>query len=144
PVAGVDYKVIEAGQPFQPVVGKIEVAEVFGYTCPPCASFEPVVESWLARRPAGVSLALVPGAFDADSTPYARALLTANDLGARPTTSAATFRAIHVARRLPVNTNVGASDRAPSLAKRVVDAKRFPDTVSSFGIDAIVNRARQC
>lgn len=143
PVAGVDYKVIEGGQPFQPVAGKIEVAEVFGYTCPHCASFDPVLESWRARQPADVSVALVPGAFGGYWTPYARAFFTAEALGVLPKTHAATFRAIHVERSLPVNANVGASDLAPFYAKHGVDAKRFTDTFNSFGIDAKVNRARQ-
>src|SRR5690606_40335280 len=63
PVAGVDYQVIENGQPFQPVAGKIEVAEVFGYTCPHCANFDPILEAWAKRQPADVNLVLVPGAF---------------------------------------------------------------------------------
>src|SRR5690606_33304564 len=59
PVAGVDYKVIEGGQPFQPVAGKIEAAEGLGYTCPHCASLDPILESWRARQPADVTLAPV-------------------------------------------------------------------------------------
>jgi len=35
---GVDYVRIEAG-PLDPRAGRIEVAEVFAYTCPHCASF---------------------------------------------------------------------------------------------------------
>ena len=38
PVAGTDYAVIAGGQPFDPLNGKIEVVEIFGYTCPHCAS----------------------------------------------------------------------------------------------------------
>src|SRR5690606_21395574 len=32
--AGVDYAEIQGGQPYEPLAGKIEVVEVFGYVCP--------------------------------------------------------------------------------------------------------------
>ncbi|TWH16866.1 thiol:disulfide interchange protein DsbA/DsbL [Pseudoxanthomonas taiwanensis] len=143
PVAGVDYQVIENGQPFQPVAGKIEVAEVFGYTCPHCANFDPILEAWAKRQPADVNLVLVPGAFGGYWTPYARAFYTAEALGVLPKTHAATFRAIHLERSLPVNANVGAAELAPFYAQYGVDAKRFADTFNSFGVEAKLNRARQ-
>ncbi|HEY0503749.1 MAG TPA: thiol:disulfide interchange protein DsbA/DsbL, partial [Lysobacter sp.] len=34
PVAGTDFVEIAGGQPYEPTNGKIEVVEVFGYTCP--------------------------------------------------------------------------------------------------------------
>ncbi|WP_447729073.1 thiol:disulfide interchange protein DsbA/DsbL [Pseudoxanthomonas suwonensis] len=143
PVAGVDYTVIENGQAFQPMAGKIEVAEVFGYTCPHCAAFDPILEAWIKRQPGDVNVILVPGAFGGYWTPYARAYYSAEALGVLPQTHAAMFRAIHVERSLPVNANVGAKELAPFYAKYGVDPKRFADTFGSFGVDAKVNRARQ-
>ncbi len=143
PVAGVDYKVIDNGQPFQPVAGKIEVAEVFGYTCPHCAQFDPVFEAWARRQPADVNVVLVPGAFGGFWTPYARAYYAAEALGVLPQTHQAMFAAIHLERSMVVNANVGAAELAPFYAKHGVDAKRFTDTFNSFGVDAKVNRARQ-
>lgn len=143
PVAGVDYVEIANGQPFQPAAGKIEVAEVFGYTCPHCAQFEPVLKSWKARQPADVQLVPVPAAFGGYWTPYARAFFTAEALGVLPQTHDAMFAAIHLERALPVNANVGAAELAPFYAKHGVDAKRFTDTFNSFGVEAKINRARQ-
>ncbi len=143
PVAGVDYTVIENGQPFQPVAGKIEVAEVFGYTCPHCASFDPVFEGWARRQPADVNVVLVPGAFGGFWTPYARAFYAAESLGVLAQTHQPMFAAIHLERSMAVNANVGAADLAPFYAKHGVDAKRFTDAFNSFGVDAKVNRARQ-
>lgn len=40
PVVGQDYVEISDGQPFAPLAGKIEVVEIFGYTCVHCAHFE--------------------------------------------------------------------------------------------------------
>lgn len=143
PVAGVDYQVIENGQPFQPVAGRIEVAEVFGYTCPHCAQFDPVLNTWKQRQPADVNVVLVPGAFGGFWTPYARAFYTAEALGVLPQTHEAMFAAIHQERSMVVNANVGAAELAPFYARHGVDTKRFTDAFNSFGVDAKVNRARQ-
>jgi len=143
PVAGVDYIEISGGQPFQPATGRIEVAEVFGYTCPHCAHFEPVYQAWKQRQPADVNAIHVPAAFGGYWTPYARAYFTAEALGVLPQTHDAVFNAIHVQRTLPVSANVGAKDLAPFYAQHGVDAKRFTDTFDSFGIDAKINRAKQ-
>ena len=143
PVAGVDYVEIPNGQAFQPAAGKIEVAEVFGYTCPHCAQFEPVVQAWKQRQPADVALTQVPAAFGGYWTPYARAFYAAEALGVLPQSHDAMFNAIHVQRSLPVNANVGAEQLAPFYAQYGVDAKRFADTFNSFGVDAKINRAKQ-
>lgn len=143
PVAGVDYIEIQGGQPLQPVAGKIEVAEVFGYTCPHCAQFEPLFQAWKRRQPADVNVISVPAPFGGYWTPYARAYYAAETLGVLERTHDATFAAIHLERKLPVGPNVKAEDLAPFYAKFGVDAKRFTDTYNSFGVDAKVNRARQ-
>src|SRR5690606_21220931 len=48
-VAGTDYIEIPGGQPFAPLEGKIEVVEVFAYSCGACAAFDPLVASWERR-----------------------------------------------------------------------------------------------
>ncbi|KHM90302.1 dihydroneopterin aldolase, partial [Xanthomonas vesicatoria] len=50
PVEGEDYTLIDGGQPYAPLAGKVEVVEVFGYTCPHCAHFEPTLEAWAAKQ----------------------------------------------------------------------------------------------
>ena len=143
PIAGVDYLPIANGQPLQPGSGRIEVAEVFGYTCPHCASFEPELQAWKKRQPADVSVVQVPAPFGGYWDPYARAYYTAEALGVLEQSHAAMFNAIHVQRAMPVAANTGASDLAPFYAQYGVDAKRFADTFNSFGVDAKINRARQ-
>ncbi len=143
PVAGVDYIEIANGQPFQPTAGKIEVAEVFGYTCGHCAQFEPVLKAWKARQPADVQVTLVPAAFGGFWLPYARAFYTAEALGVLERSHDDVFAAIHLQRKLPVGNEVGAAEIAPFYAQYGVDAKTFTDTFNSFGIDAKLNRARQ-
>lgn len=143
PVAGVDYVEIANGQAFQPTAGKIEVAEVFGYTCPHCAHFEPEFQAWKQRQGADVSAIQVPAAFGGYWLPYARAFYAAEALGVLPQSHEAMFNAIHVQRSLPVNNNVTAEQIAPFYAQYGVDAKRFADTFNSFGVDAKINRAKQ-
>ena len=143
PVKGVDYVEIPNGRAFQPTAGKVEVAEVFGYTCPHCAQFDPVLSAWKKRQPADVQVVLVPAAFGGYWDPYARAYFTAEALGVLDKSHSATFAAIHLQRKLPVNAKVGAEQLGPFYAQYGVDAKRFADTFNSFGIDAKLNRARQ-
>ncbi|MBO9716991.1 MAG: thiol:disulfide interchange protein DsbA/DsbL [Pseudoxanthomonas sp.] len=143
PVAGVDYVEIANGQAFQPTAGKIEVAEVFGYTCPHCAHFEPEFQAWKQRQAADVSAIQVPAAFGGYWLPYARAFYTAEALGVLAQSHDAMFNAIHVQRTLPVNPDVTAEQIAPFYAQYGVDAKRFADTFNSFGVDAKLNRAKQ-
>ncbi len=53
---GVDYLEIPGGAPFSTQDGKVEVVEVFGYTCPHCASFEPHLVAWERTLPDDVAL----------------------------------------------------------------------------------------
>ena len=81
---GVQYRFIEDGQPFQAQPpGRVEVAEVFAYTCPHCAHFSPMLDKWAKQLPAHARLVLVPGVFGRDD-PWARlffAAQTAKSLG---------------------------------------------------------------
>ena len=49
PQAGRDYVEIPGGQAWAARPGRIEVAELFGYTCPHCAHFEPLLAQWKQR-----------------------------------------------------------------------------------------------
>ena len=98
---GVDYVEIRDGMPYEPAAGKVEVAEVFGYTCPHCAHFEPQLEAWRARQPADVNFVPVPAPFGGWWMPYAKAYFVAKDLGIAEKTHAAVFDAIHVQHTLP-------------------------------------------
>src|SRR5690606_15152654 len=72
-VQGEHYDLIQGGQPFEPLDGKIEVVEVFNYVCPACAMFQPLVNSWKARLPDDVRFTYVPAPFGGNWDPYVRA-----------------------------------------------------------------------
>lgn len=142
PVLGTDYVEIAGGQPFQPGTGKIEVAEAFGYTCPHCAAFEPVVSAWKAKLPADVILVPVAAPFGGYWIPYAKAYYTAEGMGLVGKTHEAMFRAIHLERTLPVQ---GVTDEqiGAFYAKYGADAKTFASTMSSFAVAGKLKRAEQ-
>ena len=102
---GVDYKLIEGGKPYRAVPGKIEVAEVFGYWCPHCAHFAPMLEKWKATMPANARLVLVPAMFDPND-PFARLFFIAEGANAVAITHDRIFRAIHETGELPRNATI--------------------------------------
>ena len=97
---GVEYKYIEGGKPYRAVPGKIEVAEIFGYWCPHCAHFAPMLENWKSTMPANARLVLVPAMFDPNDA-YARLFFIAEKAKAVDATHARLFRAIHETEDLP-------------------------------------------
>ena len=142
PVAGTDYLVISNGQPYAPLDGKVEVAEIFGYTCPGCAQFEPEFSAWKRKQPADVRVTPVAAPFGGHWDPYARAYFAAETLGVLERTHADMFKAVHIARNLPVQ-GVTPEQFASFYAQHGVDAKAFTAMMQSFGVESKLNRAKQ-
>ena len=141
PVAGTDYVEIPNGQPYAPLNGQVEVVEVFGYTCPHCAHFEPLINAWKGKQPADVRVTPVPAAFGGYWETYARAFFAAETLGVLEKSHEQMFNAIHVARQLGL-------DATPEQVGKFyeqygVDAKTFANTMRSFGVETKLNRAKQ-
>lgn len=143
PVAGTDYVEIPGGQPFEPAGGRIEVVEVFGYTCPHCATFEPLVSAWKAKLPADVKFVPVAAPFGGYWVPYAKAFYTAQTMGLLDETHDAMFRAIHIDRSLPVQPVPTNEQLAQFYAKYGADPQQFASTMASFATDAKLKRATQ-
>ncbi|WP_147674854.1 thiol:disulfide interchange protein DsbA/DsbL, partial [Vulcaniibacterium tengchongense] len=143
PVAGTDYVEIPGGQPYEPANGKIEVVEVFGYTCPHCAHFEPLVEAWRARQPADVKFIALAAPFGGYWEPYAKAFFAAQALGVQERSHKAVFDAIHVQRTLPVQPLPSNEQIGAFYAQYGVDAKQFANTMASFAVGAKMKRAQQ-
>ncbi|CAA9331576.1 MAG: Periplasmic thiol:disulfide interchange protein DsbA [uncultured Lysobacter sp.] len=144
PVAGTDYVEVTGGAPFDPAAGKIEVAEVFGYTCPHCATFEPVLASWKAKAPADVKVTPIAAPFGGYWVPYAKAFYTAQSMGLLDKTHDAMFRAIHIERSLPPPPTVATNEQiAAFYAKHGANPQEFTSTMASFATDAKLKRATQ-
>src|ERR1700741_4479777 len=56
---GKDYTELRAPQP-KADPSKIEVMEVFAYSCPHCFHLEPEVEKWVKKKPADVNFVRLP------------------------------------------------------------------------------------
>jgi thiol:disulfide interchange protein DsbA len=140
-VPGVDYTEIEGGQPYAPLAGKIEVVEVFGYTCPHCAHFEPQLAQWAARLPKNVRFTPVPAAFGGNWDAYARAYFAADQLGVAKRSHQAMFQAIHDKQTLPTQ-NVSPQELAMFYAGYGIEPQRYIDTLKSEAVNARFQTAR--
>jgi thiol:disulfide interchange protein DsbA len=96
--AGKDYQVISRSQivPTSSPKALVEVKEFFNYACPACYHFDPVLEKWLAKKPAYVKFERVPVIFQPGWRSLARAYYIAKMLGVEKQLTPAIFKAIHV------------------------------------------------
>ena len=141
---GEHYDLIQGGQPFEPLDGKIEVVEVFNYVCPACAMFQPLVNSWKARQPADVRFTYVPAAFGGNWDPYVRAYYAAEAMGSADKAHDGIFHAIHVERSLRGERGTDSpQDIARVYAKFGADPAQFASTMASFTVNAKFGRAKQ-
>lgn len=78
---------------------KVEVVEVFGYPCPHCNSFEPLLKNWHKKAEGNVDFQRIPVVFGRSWEPFARAYYTSELMKGLDKTHEATFNAVHVERR---------------------------------------------
>jgi thiol:disulfide interchange protein DsbA len=140
PVEGVDYVVVAPAQPYAPLAGKIEVAEVFGYWCPHCAEFQPQLSAWKRALPDDVRFTYVPAVFTAGDA-FARAYFAAQHFGVLERTHDAMFVAIHGAGELPLNASV--DELAGYFDQHGLAAGKAAAYMRSAAVDAQLERARQ-
>ena len=142
PVAGSDYTVIATPRTWTaPVAGTVEVAEAFGYVCPHCAHFEPVLQAWKKKQPATVLLVTVPAPFGGYWLPYARVYFAAEKLGVLPRVHDALFDALHVKGTLPLQ-NPSPDELATFFAGYGVDRQTFVAVLRGPEVDARLAQAR--
>jgi len=140
-VEGRDYALIEEGAPYQPLAGRIEVAEVFAYWCDHCARFQPLIEAWQRKLPKNVRLTYVPLPSGRDDA-FARGFFATQSAGALAKVHAPLFVAVHDEQSVPRNPSIDelsawygqrgldaaklrAAMASPALADRLADAHRF-------------------
>lgn len=144
PVAGVDFIEIANGQPFDTTDGRIELAEVFGYVCPFCASVQPTVAAMKAKLPPDVHMVYIPAAFGGPWDNYAKAYYTAEAMGLVDATHDAMFRAIHIDKTLKGERGMDTpEDIAAFYAAYGADPKQFVSSMQSFAVAAKVNHGKQ-
>lgn len=141
PVAGVDYVEIADGKPYAPLNGKVEVVEVFGYTCVHCAHFQPVVSAWHRKQPSWVRFTPVPAAFGGYWIPYARAYYAAAKLRVLAKTHDAMFKALHEQGSLPIQ-NASSNEIAAWYANYGVNPQAFAAAMDSPATDLLLERSK--
>lgn len=104
--AGVEYSAIEGGKPFRQLgPGKIEVVEVFSYSCPHCAHMQPKLEAWQTTLPKSVVVSYMHAAFQPED-PFMLGYLAADTAKAVPLTHHRMFAAVHETEELPRNATL--------------------------------------
>lgn len=141
PVAGVDYHEIANGAPLDTLPGRIEVVEVFGYTCNHCANFEPRLAAWRAMLPGDVQFTPVAASFGGYWIPYAKAYYAARLLDVAEPSHAAMFRAVHEEMSMPVSRPT-AQHFASFYAGHGADPKKFVSAMESDAVAAELQRTR--
>ena len=139
PAEGKDFITLSAPQPTWGV-GGIEVAEVFSYSCVHCAEFQPLVNAWKKKLPAGVRFASVPAAFGGVWDNAGKAFLAAEALGVQAKTHDAVFNAVFLQHKMKTGS---IEDFADIYAGLGVDRAKILAVMNSTTVAAKLNRARQ-
>ncbi len=128
-------------KPPVPVEGtnKIEVVEFFWYGCIHCYNLEPALEAWLKTLPKDVEFRRVPAVFNERWGLDASIFYAMEAMGLLDKLHRPLFDAIHK-ERLRTDDKQAFSEW---LTKHGVDAKKFIDTVQSFGVRSKTRRAPQ-
>jgi len=117
---------------------KIEVTELFWYTCPHCYHFEKYAKPWAAKLPSDVAFVLMPAVFSDKNVPYAALFYTAETLGVLDKVHTPIFEAIHKEKRQLDE----AALQAIFQEHAGVSPEDFKATYESFAVVTKVNRAR--
>jgi thiol:disulfide interchange protein DsbA len=138
PVEGRDFARLAQPIPM-PATGKVEVVEFFGYWCPHCHAFEPLLEAWARKLPDSVVFRRVPVSFSAPQEPYQRIYFALEAMGQVDAVHRKVFNAIHVQKqRLDKEADIVAFMTANGL-----DGAKFTETFKSFSVASKAKQARQ-
>ena len=138
PVEGKDFKLVQPPVPVA-VAGKIEVIEFFGYWCPHCNEFEPMLEAWVKRLPAAVNFRGIPVAWQAAQVPYQKLYFALEALGQLEALHRKAFNAVHV-QGLRFENDAGI---AAFAAANGLDRAKLVDTMNGFAVASKVRIANQ-
>lgn len=114
--------------------GKIEVMEVFAYSCPHCYAFDPYVIKWLAKKPKDVNFVRLPHTLGhSENVVRNKAFYAAQMLGVMDKFHSALFNAVHKDNK-PMATP---EDLRELFEKSLgIPARDFEGAYGSFAVDA--------
>ncbi len=123
--AGFDYLVLD--NPIKSSSDKVIVNEFFGYSCPHCNNFEPLLHKWSQAQADDVTFVAVPVVFGRSWEPYAKAYYIARQLGILEQTHQAMYNAVHVdKRRIATKAALQKSLLSMVSAKRTLTRPMIP------------------
>lgn len=135
--AGVDYEVlpqvIRTANP-----NKIEVNEIFAYSCSHCYNFESVLHPWQESQTEDVDVQRTPAVWHPDMEVYARAYYSGLALKVLDKVHMPIFEAIHV-RKEAIKSE---KDIAKFFIAAGVDSVKFSQVFNSFGMTSMVNQGK--
>ncbi len=139
PRMGTDYQPIDPPQALTSVPGKVEIAEVFSYTCIHCARLQALLPAWEATLPPQVNFVQAPmshGAFE----PIARGFYAAQAMGVLAQTQDAMFKALAEQQRI----GAGKLDDIVKLyAEQGIDADALRAAANSFAVNTQIARSQK-
>ncbi|MDD5028306.1 MAG: thiol:disulfide interchange protein DsbA/DsbL [Rhodoferax sp.] len=139
PQAGVEFIILDPAVPGQVPAGKVELIEFFGYFCPHCNAFEPVLSPWVKQLPGDVVFRRIPVAFSDSSVPQQRLYFALQAMGLIDKLHARVFEAIHV-KKINLNRGEAITDW---VVQQGVDRAAFTIQFTSFAVATQASRAVQ-
>lgn len=116
---------------------KIEVAEVFAYSCPHCFDFEPLLHAWEKQQSSDVYLTQTHAMWNPQMEPLVRGYYTSLALKIKDQTHMPVFNALHLERKQLAN----AEQWADFFANYGVDKAKALSTYNSFGVTSQIKQA---
>lgn len=138
-MVSMEYVRVSPPQPTPPG-RKVEVEEVFWYGCPHCFHLQPVLNRWLAHKPADVLFVRQAAAISPYWLPQARAFFAFQRLHLVARLHDRFFDAIHIHHEVLDNATTISQWVAHHSA---VSAARFRQVYWSFAVSLAVRKARQ-
>ncbi len=122
------------------VPDKLEVVELFWYTCPHCYYFDPTLEKWLETKPEDVNFIRIPAIFaNGRFINLAQVYYTAEAMGVLDKIHIALFEAIHKDKRHFKTTE----DFAKFFEEQGIARADFEKKYASFAVDSRVRKAKR-
>lgn len=131
------HTTIEPAQPSD-TAGKVEVLEFFAYSCPHCATMQPMVEQWAKTLPENVVVKQIPVAFNAGMEDMQRLYFSLEALD-RLDLHSKVFHAIHREKKRIFNYK----SMADWVEDQGLERKQFEAAFRSFGVNTKVERANE-
>ncbi len=116
---------------------KVEVIELFSYSCPHCFRLDPLVQEWKKTLPENVVFTPVPAIFRDSWMQLARVFYAAEATGDLETLHPLLFKAIHVDKRRLTTED----ELLDFVEEQGINRDEFEKTMNSFTVKTKVKKA---